>query len=146
MNTVEDESVRAQVVLPDMQTFTGDFASTREQVGIFSNRHSLLFCPLFLFPSPDIWIHNSSIFITRSRHSYYKLLLTQFHRQHLMSSYGFLSVRRVTWQNSSLYLGDIWFECWPSPWISLPFSFVFFSPVTRSWGVSVSVAIRLQVE
>jgi hypothetical protein len=34
MDRIEDGSVQAQVELPDMRAFTGDFASTREQVGI----------------------------------------------------------------------------------------------------------------
>jgi hypothetical protein len=33
IDNVEDGSVQAQVMLPDMRAFTGDFAATRQQVG-----------------------------------------------------------------------------------------------------------------
>lgn len=32
VDNIEDGSVQAQVVLPDMRAFTGEFAATREQV------------------------------------------------------------------------------------------------------------------
>jgi hypothetical protein len=46
--------VQAQVMLPDMRAFTGDIASTRQQVG------APIRGILFLSPSSEIWAYGSS--------------------------------------------------------------------------------------
>jgi hypothetical protein len=57
-DNVEDGSVQAQVVLPDMRAFTGDSAPTREQVGKIKT-HFLLLHTLF-FEFRDL-VHGSPV-------------------------------------------------------------------------------------